>query len=113
MSLNLAASLRAEELTKALLAEGMTPAEIARELRRRGALPAGPRGGRTPGAEPAELIGYAHSLAAGLMQSGIDAERAAVVEALRAWAEDGGDPWMAHCADRIVAGEHLTRTGAQ
>jgi hypothetical protein len=45
------------------------------------------------------------------MQSGIDAERAAVVAALRAWAEDGGDPWMTHCADRIAAGEHLTRAG--
>jgi hypothetical protein len=39
------------------------------------------------------------------------AEREAIVKALRAWAEDGGDPWMIHCADRIAAGEHLTRDG--
>ena len=45
------------------------------------------------------------------MSEGLSAQRAAVVAALRAWAEDGGDPWMAHCADRIAAGEHLTRTG--
>ncbi len=37
------------------------------------------------------------------------AERETIVKALRAWAEDDGDPWMAHCADRIAAGEHLTR----
>jgi hypothetical protein len=44
-------------------------------------------------------------------EAALAAERSAVVAALRAWAEDGGDPWMAHCADRIAAGEHLTRAG--
>ena len=33
-------------------------------------------------------------------------ERAAVVSALERWAEDGGDPWMSFCADRIKSGEH-------
>ena len=33
-------------------------------------------------------------------------ERAAVVSALERWAEDGGDPWMSFCADRIQSGEH-------
>jgi hypothetical protein len=33
-------------------------------------------------------------------------ERVAVVSALERWAEDGGDPWMSHCADRIKSGEH-------
>jgi hypothetical protein len=42
----------------------------------------------------------------------LGAERCAVVSALRAWAEDGGDPWMSHCADRIAAGEHVTRQKA-
>lgn len=33
-------------------------------------------------------------------------ERAAVVKWLRLAAEEGGDPWMAYCADRIESGEH-------
>jgi hypothetical protein len=33
-------------------------------------------------------------------------ERAAVGAALERWAEDGGDPWMSFCADRIKSGEH-------
>ena len=33
-------------------------------------------------------------------------ERVAVVSALERWAEDGGDPWMSFCADRIKSGEH-------
>ena len=33
-------------------------------------------------------------------------ERAAVVSGLERWAEDGGDPWMSFCADRIKSGEH-------
>ena len=33
-------------------------------------------------------------------------ERADVVAALERWAEDGGDPWMSFCADRIKSGEH-------
>ncbi len=35
-----------------------------------------------------------------------DLERVAVVKALKAWAEEGGDPWMSFCADRIERGEH-------
>jgi hypothetical protein len=46
-----------------------------------------------------------------LRAEGAAAERAAIIAALRAWAEDGGDPWMAHCADRIAAGEHLPPAG--
>jgi hypothetical protein len=33
-------------------------------------------------------------------------ERAAVVKWLRLAAEEGGDPWMSYCADRIESGEH-------
>jgi hypothetical protein len=33
-------------------------------------------------------------------------ERAAVVQWLRLAAEEGGDPWMSYCADRIERGEH-------
>ena len=38
-------------------------------------------------------------------------ERAAVVSALERWAEDGGDPWMSFCADRIKSGEHRREGG--
>jgi hypothetical protein len=37
------------------------------------------------------------------------AEREAVVKALREWAEEGGDPWMEHCADMIEAGKHIVK----
>jgi hypothetical protein len=40
------------------------------------------------------------------LRGAFDAERVAVVSALERWAEDGGDPWMSHCADRIKSGEH-------
>jgi len=33
-------------------------------------------------------------------------ERAAVVKWLRLAAEEGGDPWMSYCAERIESGEH-------
>ena len=36
----------------------------------------------------------------------VAAERAAVVSALERWAEDGGDPWMSYCAERVRSGEH-------
>lgn len=34
-------------------------------------------------------------------------ERAAVVAWLREMAEEGGDPWMSYCADKIARGEHI------
>jgi len=37
------------------------------------------------------------------------AEREAIVKALRDWAEEGGDPWMEHCADMIEAGKHIVK----
>jgi hypothetical protein len=41
-----------------------------------------------------------------IAEMAIQEERAAVGAALERWAEDGGDPWMSHCADRIKSGEH-------
>jgi hypothetical protein len=40
------------------------------------------------------------------LRAEVERERVAVVSALERWAEDGGDPWMSHCADRIKSGEH-------
>jgi hypothetical protein len=40
------------------------------------------------------------------LRAEIAAERAAVVSALERWAEDGGDPWMSYCAERVKSGEH-------
>jgi hypothetical protein len=36
-------------------------------------------------------------------QRGAERERAAIAADLRAWAEQGGDPWMAHVADEVAA----------
>ena len=41
-----------------------------------------------------------------ILEMATQEERAAVVSALERWAEDGGDPWMSFCADRIKSGEH-------
>jgi hypothetical protein len=95
--------------------EGLSASEIEAEMRRLGMVKSGPRGGRvkpTPEDATAEMLDAAIGAARIFSGQGVAAERAAVVAALRAWAEDGGDPWMTHCADRIAAGEHLTRTGA-
>ena len=84
------------------------------EFRRRGLVKTGPRGGRAkdaPESPEAELMDGMVGAARIFAEDHVKRERAAVVAALRAWAEDGGDPWMSHCADRIAAGEHLTRTG--
>lgn len=40
------------------------------------------------------------------LRAEVELERAAVVAWLRLAAEEGGDPWMAYCADRIESGEH-------
>lgn len=40
------------------------------------------------------------------LRAEVAAERAAVVSALERWAEDGGDPWMSYCAERVKSGEH-------
>ena len=37
-------------------------------------------------------------------QRGAERERAVIAAGLRVWAEQGGDPWMAHVADEVAAG---------
>jgi hypothetical protein len=37
-------------------------------------------------------------------QRGAERERAAIASDLRAWAEQGGDPWMVYVADEVAAG---------
>ena len=39
-----------------------------------------------------------------LEAQGAAAARAKIVADLRAWAEQGGDPWMVHVADEVAAG---------
>ena len=46
----------------------------------------------------------ARAALAAVEQRGRSAERAAIVAYLRVWAEQGGDPWMAHVADEVAAG---------
>ena len=55
---------------------------------------------------PTHPSDYGHEAWAETVRTAVDAERAAVVSALERWAEDGGDPWMSFCADRIKSGEH-------
>jgi hypothetical protein len=59
-------------------------------------------------AEAIEMRAWAEEAARAENENAEDArrERVAVVSALERWAEDGGDPWMSHCADRIKSGEH-------
>ena len=40
------------------------------------------------------------------LRAEVERECATVVSALERWAEDGGDPWMSYCADRVRSGEH-------
>lgn len=106
--------IRMVEIIGQLGDAGLSASEIEAEMRRLGVMKSGPRGGRakpSPEEATAEMLDAAIGAARIFSGQGIDAERAAIVAALRAWAEDAGDPWMAHCADRIAAGEHLTRTG--
>jgi len=37
-------------------------------------------------------------------QRGAERERASIAAELRAWAEQGGDPWMHYVADEVAAG---------
>jgi len=59
-------------------------------------------------AEAATMRQWAEEAAKAENENAEDArrERVAVVSALERWAEDGGDPWMSFCADRIKSGEH-------
>lgn len=58
----------------------------------------------------AERMAVDVNIVAGMLRAERTAEeeRTAIVAALRRWAEEGGDPWMSYCADRIEEGAHMS-----